>query len=241
MQGTLRRATGQVLQGIPQSVWNRLVPGNADATAGARIFRMASTMRQASPEETYRNLMSLWEDPQRVVPGAIEPATAFSTRESAGLENLTEKMMLLDALTYLPDDILAKVDRASMAVSLEARGPLLDYRLFEFAWRVPLEFKLRDGKGKWILRELLNRYVPRELVDRPKSGFAIPVAKWLRGPLKGWAEELLGEKRLRDEGILDSGEVRRTWKEHLDGYNRSDRLWAVLMLESWLEESRRGK
>jgi len=241
MPGTLRRATGQVLQGIPQSVWNRLVPGNADATAGARIFRMASTMRQASPEETYRNLMSLWEDPQRVVPGAIEPATAFSTRESAGLENLTEKMMLLDALTYLPDDILAKVDRASMAVSLEARGPLLDYRLFEFAWRVPLEFKLRDGKGKWILRELLNRYVPRELVDRPKSGFAIPVAKWLRGPLKGWAEELLGEKRLRDEGILDSGEVRRTWKEHLDGYNRSDRLWAVLMLESWLEESRRGK
>jgi asparagine synthase (glutamine-hydrolysing) len=118
------------------------------------------------------------------------------------------------------------------------RSPLLDYRLFEFAWRVPLEFKMREGKGKWILRELLNRYVPQVLVDRPKSGFAIPVAKWLRGPLRGWAEQLLSESRLRQQGILDSTAVRSSWKEHLAGYDWSVRLWAVLMLESWIEENR---
>ena len=230
----LRAAAAWGMESLPQSLWNRVLPGNGVATAGARIYRLASNLRQPSEETIYRNLMSYWEDPESVVPGAVELPTAFTTRESAGLPNMTEKMMLLDSLVYLPDDILAKVDRASMAVSLEARGPLLDYRLFEFAWRVPLEFKQRDGKGKWILRELLNRYVPRELVDRPKSGFAIPVAEWLRGPLREWAEDLLSENRLRQQGLLDSTVVRSVWKEHLDGYNWSERLWSVLMLESWI-------
>ena len=238
MPGPLRTVAGKVLQSVPQSSWNRFLPDNGEATGGARVHRLGSTMRQTHEETIYRNLMSHWEDPELVVPGSVEPSTAFTTSESAGVSSMTEKMMLLDALVYLPDDILAKVDRASMAVSLEARGPLLDYRLFEFAWRIPLEFKMRDSKGKWILRELLNRYVPRELVDRPKSGFAIPVAKWLRGPLRGWAEDLLTESRLRQEGILDTTAVRRTWKEHLDGYNWSERMWAVLMFESWLEEYR---
>ncbi len=238
MPGPLRAAAASVFEGVPQSVWNRFLPGNGESTGGARVHRLGSTLRQPDEETAYRNLMSRWEDPERVVPGAMELATAFSTRESAGVGNRIEKMMLLDALVYLPDDILVKVDRASMAVSLEARGPLLDYRLYEFAWRVPLEFKIRDGKGKWIMRELLNRYVPRELVDRPKSGFGIPVAEWLRGPLKPWAEDLLTESRLRQEGILDIATVRQTWKEHLDGYNWSERMWAVLMLESWLGQSR---
>ena len=237
LPGPLRSAAAWGIEGLPQSLWNHILPGNGVSTAGARVYRLASNLRQPTEETIYRNLMSYWQDPESVVPGAVEPATAFTTRESAGLDNLTEKMMLLDSLVYLPEDILTKVDRASMAVSLEARGPLLDYRLFEFAWRVPLEFKQRDGKGKWILRELLNRYVPRELVDRPKWGFAIPVAEWLRGPLREWAEDLLSESRLRQQGLLDSAVVRGVWKEHLDGYDWNERIWAVLMLESWIEES----
>jgi len=238
MPGPIRTAAAQVLQGVPQSLWNRVLPGNGEASGGARVHRLASILRQSDEGTVYRNLASYWEEPQRIVPGSTELPTAFTTGQAAGLADMTEKMMLLDSLVYLPDDILAKVDRASMAVSLEARGPLLDYRLFEFAWRVPLKFKQRDGKGKWILRELLNRYVPRELVDRPKSGFAIPVAEWLRGPLKPWAEDLLNASHLRQEGLLDSAAVHRIWKEHLDGYNWSFRMWAVLMLESWIRESR---
>jgi asparagine synthase (glutamine-hydrolysing) len=238
MPGWSRAAAAKVLEAAPQPLWNRLLPENGEATGGARAHRLGSTLRQPDQETVYRNLMSLWENPERVVPGSVEMATAFTTGEASGIQNITEKMMLLDSLTYLPDDILVKLDRASMAVSLEARGPLLDYRLFEFAWRVPLEFKLRDGKGKWILRELLGRYVPPEITDRPKSGFAIPVAQWLRGPLREWSESLLGSSHLREEGFLDSGAVQRTWKEHLDGYDWSARMWAVLMLESWLSRSR---
>ena len=130
-------------------------------------------------------------------------------------------MMLIDSLVYLPDDILVKVDRASMAVSLEARGPLLDYRVFEFAWRVPREFKVRNGKGKWILRDLLSRYVPAEMIDRPKSGFAVPIHQWLRGPLRDWAEDLLDAGRIRREGILNPAPIRQTWSEHLSGRNWS--------------------
>jgi asparagine synthase (glutamine-hydrolysing) len=234
----VRSSAAWLMHGLSQSLWNRILPGNGVSTGGARIHRLASTLRQPTEETIYRNLRSHWEDPESVVLGSSEPPTPFTTGESAGLGNMTEKMMLLDSLVYLPDDILVKVDRASMAVSLEARCPLLDYRLFEFAWRVPLEFKQRNGKGKWILRELLNRYIPREIVDRPKSGFAIPVAKWLRGPLRGWAEELLNERRLRQQGIVDAAAVRHTWEEHLAGYDWSERLWAVLMLESWIEESK---
>lgn len=231
----LKTIAAGVLEGVPESLWNRLLPGG-DTPAGARAHRLGATLRQPDDDLIYRNLMSVWEDPRRIVRGSVEPSSAFSTGEVSGIDDRTEKMMLLDSLVYLPDDILVKVDRASMAVSLEARGPLLDYRLFEFAWRVPLAFKLRDGKGKWILRELLSRYVPRELIDRPKSGFAIPVAAWLRGPLKPWAEDLLNGRRLREEGLLDVAAIRRVWLQHLAGYDWSARMWAVLMLESWLRE-----
>ena len=228
------------MRSLPQPFWNSFLPRSEVSTAGARLHRLASTLRQPTSETIYRNLMSFWEEPESVVRGAHEPPTPFTTAESAGLSNMTEKMMLLDALVYLPDDILVKVDRASMAVSLEARGPLLDYRLFEFAWRVPLEFKVHDGKGKWILRELLNRYIPSALVDRPKAGFAIPIAQWLRGPLRDWAEMLLSENRLREQGLLNPAAVRQTWKEHLEGYDWSSRLWTVLMLESWMAETHAG-
>jgi asparagine synthase (glutamine-hydrolysing) len=148
-------------------------------------------------------------------------------------------MMLTDTLTYLPDDILTKVDRASMAEALEARVPLLDHRVFELAWRLPLKLKIRGNEGKWALRQILHRHVPRELVERPKMGFAIPVGDWLRGPLRGWAEELLDPSRLRQEGLLNAQLLGQRWHDHLSGRGSwGYHLWTVLVFQQWLREQR---
>ena len=148
-------------------------------------------------------------------------------------------MMLHDAMTYLPDDILVKVDRAAMAVGLETRIPLLDHRVFEFVWRLPLHMKVREGRGKWLLRKLLYRHVPKALVDRPKMGFAVPLAAWLRGPLRDWAEDLLHETRMRQQGYIDAAVVRSRWQQHLNGTrNWHHELWNVLMFQLWLASTR---
>ena len=148
-------------------------------------------------------------------------------------------MAYWDAMSYLPDDILVKMDRASMAVSLESRIPLLDHRVIEFASALPLHFKVRDGQGKWLLRQVLNRYVPKELVERPKQGFSIPIAQWLRGPLRDWAESLLSETELDRSGCLNVAKVRNQWDEHLSGRRQwHNQLWNVLCLQGWLRENK---
>jgi asparagine synthase (glutamine-hydrolysing) len=225
----------------------------AGATAGAvlpkawRVPNLGQKVRRAgrmlgleSIDDLHGELVSHWTDLRDLVPGVPSPPTAFSDAASRPpLADLASRMMYLDALTFLPDDVLVKVDRAAMAVSLETRVPLLDHRVVEFAWRLPQSMKGRPGSSKHVLRQLLYRHVPRALIERPKMGFGVPVGQWIRGPLREWAESLLDEGRLRREGWLEAGPIRTTWAQHLaraDDYGWI--LWDVLMFQAWLEQAR---
>jgi asparagine synthase (glutamine-hydrolysing) len=185
-------------------------------------------------------VLSHWPKPEALVLGATEPASLLNSPEAwPSTDSFQHWMMAMDAQTYMVDDVLAKVDRAGMANSLETRIPLLDHRVFEFAWQLPLSMKIRDGQGKWVLREILFKHLPKHMFDRPKKGFSIPLAAWLRGPLRDWAEALLSEQRLRSEGYFDVKTIRMAWHAHLDGrVDHSARLWGVLMFQAWIEERR---
>jgi asparagine synthase (glutamine-hydrolysing) len=202
------------------------------------MFRLAEVLTVRNPEELYRQLASYWNFPTEVVLNAKElPALLTQSSDWARLADASQRMMFLDLATYLPDDILVKVDRASMGVSLEARVPLLDHRVVQFAARLPLCMKIRSGQGKWLLRQVLYRYVPRELVERPKMGFSVPIEDWLRGPLRDWAQGLLNQDRLRREGFFRAEPIGKLWAEHLSGQrNWHGHLWNVLMFQAWREK-----
>jgi len=202
-----------------------------------KVHKLAEILTVKDPDGLYRRLVSHWKTPTDLVLGAEEPLTVLTDpSRKALLSDFTQRMMFMDLISYLPDDILTKVDRASMGVSLEARVPLLDHRVVEFAWKLPLKFNSYNGKSKMALRQVLYKYVPKELVERPKKGFGIPIGFWLAGPLRDWAETLLGEKRLREEGFFNPGPIRKIWVEHLSGKrNWQYYLWDVLMFQAWLE------
>ena len=206
------------------------------AEATGRAALTSQLLRQPSPLGAYELLMSQWTRPSRLVLGGVEPASRrlSSAHVPDGL-GFVEQMMYLDSLNYLPDDIMVKVDRASMAVSLETRAPMLDHRVAELAWRMPFNAKVRGSVTKWVLREIVYRHVPRELVDRPKSGFAVPLAAWIRGPLREWARALTEPRRLAREGYLNPVEVNLLHDRVEAGQqHRVHQLWVVLMFQAWL-------
>ena len=220
---------------------NRCVPARIRLKRPRSKIGVLASMLDAGPQEQrYRLLMSHLRDPARVVLHGEEPPTGLSHPElGPQVREVFERMMYSDLVSYLPGDVLTKVDRASMAVSLEARVPLLDHRVAEFAWRVPMRQKVRGGEGKWLLRQVLYRHVPRALIDRPKKGFGVPMGEWLRGPLREWAEALLEPARLREEGYFEPEYVRAMFVDHLAGrVHEGGRLWDVLMFQAWLRETR---
>jgi asparagine synthase (glutamine-hydrolysing) len=220
---------------LPRSLMHR--------QCGYKLHKLAGILPACSPQAMYFALASHWREPESVVLGAKEPDTLLTRADAwPHLPEFAQQMMFLDAATYLPDDILTKVDRATMAVGLEARVPLLDHRVVEFAWRLPSSLKIRNGHGKWILRHLLRRYVPSQLIDRPKSGFGIPMHTWLRGPLRNWAESLLDTDRLRTEGFLNPQPIREKWEDFLSGNGAWQyHLWDVLMFQAWYSAQHQSK
>lgn len=244
----VRQGVAQLISSVSPHAWNRmlgpvqpLLPmGLAQANIGDKLHKGAGVMGARMPADLYRLLVSHWPQPSELVIGATEPPTALTTPDQQPqTDHFIHQMMALDMLTYLPDDILTKVDRAAMGASLETRVPLLDHRVVEFAWRLPLNYKVRDGVGKWPLRQVLYKYVPCELIERPKMGFGVPIDSWLRGPLREWVEELINEDRLKREGYFNPAPIRLKWREHLSGQrNWQYHLWDVLMFQAWLEAQR---
>lgn len=239
----LRKVTAQAFMTISPEAWESLflkmdtiIPDKwKQRVPGQKLHKLAQVLDGNDPEAIYIGLASHWKNPDTLVLGAAEPITLITDKGRwANFSDFTQQMMYLDLVTYLPDDILVKVDRASMGVSLEVRAPFLDYRIVEFAWRIPLSMKVKNGQGKWLLRQVLYSYVPKELIERPKTGFGVPIHEWLRGPLRDWAESLIGEDRLRKDGIFDPRPIREKWSEHLSGSrNWQTCLWDILMFQAW--------
>jgi asparagine synthase (glutamine-hydrolysing) len=241
----LRSALAGCITGLAPETWDRIyrlatisMPAHRRLrNVGEKLYKVASILSCSDAEAVYRRLTSKWES-ETVVLGEGMP-NARQVEAWEGIHTPTEQMMAWDSVGYLPDDILVKVDRAAMSVSLETRIPMLDHRVAEFSWRLPLSLKVRNGTGKWILRKVLYRHVPQALIERPKAGFAVPIDTWLRGPLRAWAEDLLEPIRLKQDGYLDAQVVQRAWRQHLSGtHNNQYQIWNVLMFQSWLHRRR---
>jgi asparagine synthase (glutamine-hydrolysing) len=229
--GTIGMLSPAVWDVLGEAVPRRFKPSHF----GDKVHKGAGLLLAANPVDMYRRLISQWPDPERLLAGTIEPA-GWADRIASGAGGLDTvgKLRLLDMLSYLPDDILTKVDRASMAVSLEVRVPLLDHRVVEFAWQLPSDSLIVKGKGKRPLRTILNKYVPEALIDRPKMGFGVPIGQWLRGPLRGWAEDLLAPKSLAVDGLFEPALIQARLAEHISGRrNWQYALWTVLQFQAW--------
>lgn len=242
---TIRQTVAQALTSLEPQTWGRSSNDGQLASLtrpklinlGYKLNRVSEVLRAETAEILYMELDSDWQEPSAVVIGGKEPQTIFNTQQhGAALPDFIQWMMYLDTQTYLPDDILVKLDRASMAVGLEGRIPLLDHRVVEFAWQLPHSMKIRERQTKWLLRQVLYRYIPPHLIDRPKMGFGVPIGDWLRGPLRDWAEALLDERRLKQEGFFNPQPIRQRWTEHLSGVRDWQySLWNILMFQAWLE------
>lgn len=240
----MRKLASAAVGAVPSSVWEGSLAGMEpllpmrvrQINIPDKLEKFLEVMAAGDAGDIYPSLVTHWKDSTRLVPGSRELATRLSDRDAwPRLPDFVQTMIYLDTMTYLPDDIMVKVDRAAMHASLESRAPYLDHELVAFAWSLPLAMKIKDGRGKHLLREVLHRHVPRGLMERPKMGFAIPMRSWLRGPLREWAEDLLGERRLREEGILDAALVRRAWSDNQSGRrNLQSQIWCILMFQAWL-------
>lgn len=239
----LRRVMASSIRALSPDMWNRF-GGLAGKVApnyflkrnlGNMAYKLANAMDGVGTDAAYLQALSHWRPEDRLQPGVSEHPSAITQPPSLPDLDPFERMMALDTVSYLPDDILCKVDRATMAVSLEGRIPMLDHRVVEFAWSLPLSHKVRGRVGKWPLRQVLSRHVPNEIIDRPKMGFGVPIGAWLRGPLRDWAENLLDERRLREQGLFDPQVLQKRWKEHLGDKNWQYHLWDVLMVQAWID------
>jgi asparagine synthase (glutamine-hydrolysing) len=239
-----RQLLGRVISLFPVSTWdtiNYILPSHYQTTnLGDKAHKMAYRLdRVKNLDDLYRSLLMIWQEGNNLVQHSNKlPTILDDVNIVKDISESEQRMMFWDSLIYLPDDILTKVDRAAMAVSLETRAPFLDHRIAEVAWRLPLHMKIRNGQGKWALRQVLHKYVPRDLIERPKAGFGIPLGEWLRGPLRDWAEDLLSQERLQSEGYLNPMLVRETWQQHLSGrHDWPHHLWSVLMFQAWLDKA----
>jgi asparagine synthase (glutamine-hydrolysing) len=236
----LRRPLGAGLRRLPPSVTDtaaRALPGRWRVRLPAdKVAKVGRVLEARGLDDAYAALVAHWDDPTALLAAGSEPPAAPDRPVFDGAGDLTGQLLAADLTTYLPDDVLTKVDRASMAVSLEARTPFLDRGVLEVAGQVPPEVRIRDGETKWVLRRVLDRHLPRELVDRPKMGFGVPVGRWLRGPLRPWAEDLLSPAALGRHQLVDPEPVRRAWARHQAGRrDLGDALWDVLMLQAWAD------
>lgn len=243
---TMRSGLAASISLIRPSVWDfyfdrfgSMLPfGWCIRAPGEKLQKISDMLTASSQEEVYLRLISQWPNPEQIlIDGKLSTDLMHDYLYTSPMPAFEHQMMYLDAMFYLPDDILVKVDRAAMGVSLETRIPMLDHRVVEFAWSLPLGMKIHGREGKWLLRQVLDRYVPRSLIERPKAGFSVPIGSWLRGPLREWAEELLDPKKLIEQGFFACEPIRKKWEEHLDRKRDwSSQLWGVLMFQAWLNE-----